>query len=749
MINIKLLDGSVRELKSGANSLDLAHALSNSLGKKIIAAKVNGELKDLRDPLHEGDQVVLLDINASEAKEVICHSAEHMLASAVLTLFPKAQITMGPKDHSGGFYYDFDIGRPFSEEDLSAIEVEMGLLVKQNIPFTKEWISKDEARKLFASLQQTYKAQIIDWIPDDNVSVYRSGNFIDLCRGPHVPHSGFIKAFKILGSSGSYWRGDSNNEMLQRISGIAFTTKEELDAHLHQIEEAKKRDHRKLGPKHDLFFVSERFGAFSDPDLKATEARVTINLTETDKTEVGRLVDFMEALLSTIRETLPSKKLVIKGIGAVTRTMDEEPWIDLRILANGADAQAANEVFKLVKNANSESSLPIKCHFDAHAHEEIGPGLVMWLPHGGRLRHIVEDFSKKRHLDGGYELVYSPHIAKSDLWRISGHLNFYAESMFAPMQVDGGEYLLKPMNCPFHVLMYKFRPKSYRDLPLRLAEFGTVYRYELAGVLHGLMRARSFTQDDAHIFCRWDQLEDELDRVIRFVVSMLKAFGFTDFIVNISTRPKKSVGSDDAWQRAEQSLINAVKRSNMDYQVDDGGGAFYGPKIDIKLKDCLNRLWQCSTLQLDFNNPERFSLEFVNNQGEKERPVMLHRALFGSVERFIGILIEHYAGAFPPWLAPEQVRILTISDRHNEHAEKVAKALTEAGIRVRFVPNNEKLGAKIREAQLDKVPMMVVVGDQEAANNGGTLRLRSQEDKGFFILADLIKNIQEYCQPPQ
>jgi threonyl-tRNA synthetase len=750
-INVILLDGSKKTLNEGDNAINLAQALSHSLAKKIIAAKVNGELRDIRDPLHDGDQVVLLGLDAPEAQEVISHSCEHMLAAAVLVLFPKAQVTMGPKDHSAGFYYDFDIGRAFTEEDIAAIEVEMELLIKQNVVFEKEYLPKEKARTLFLSLGQTYKSQILDWIPDDKVSVYKSGHFTDLCRGPHVPHSGFIKAFKLLGSSGSYWRGDSSREMLQRITGIAFTTKAELDQHINRIEEAKKRDHRKLGPKHDLFFVSERFSSFSDPDLAATEARVNINLSDVDvaKSIYANSVKIVEELLAQITQVLPSKKLNIKSINTQSRSLETtKPWIDLRMLANSIDGHAGNEVNNLVKNFNQNNDLQVKCHFEVHAHEEVGPGLVMWLPHGGRLRHIVEEFAKKRHLESGYELVYSPHIAKSDLWRISGHLNFYAESMFAPMQVDGGEYLLKPMNCPFHVLMYKFKPKSYRDLPLRLAEFGTVYRYELAGVLHGLMRARSFTQDDAHIFCRWDQLNEELDRVIAFVIAMLQAFGFTDFVVNISTRPAKSVGEDAAWERAEESLINAVKRSNLTYQIDEGGGAFYGPKIDIKLKDCLDRLWQCSTLQLDFNNPERFSLEYVNNQGEKERPVMLHRALFGSVERFIGVLIEHYAGSFPGWLAPEQVRVLTVSDRHNEHAEKLNQALVEHGLRATFGGSHDKLSAKIRQAQIDKVPLMVIVGDQEVEKNGGTLRLRSQEDKGFLPMDELIKAILDHCQIP-
>ncbi len=637
-INIMLPDGSIKKLPEGSTSFDLATSISAGLAKKVIAAQVNGVITDLQDVLHDNDKVLLIDANHPDGLDILNHSCEHLLAAAVISLFENTQVTMGPKNHSTGFYYDFDIGRPIGEEDLAKIEEEMLRLSKKPLNFTKRLVSKQEARKLFADLKQTYKDEILDWIPDEVVSIYESGHFIDLCRGPHLPNTSFIKAFKIVGVSGSYWRADSNNKMLQRINGIAFFEKKQLEDHIFRIEEAKKRDHRKLGPKHDLFF---------------------------------------------------------------------------------------------------------------HAPEEVGPGLAMWLPHGGKLRSIIEQFSKDRHFAAGYDMVYSPHIAKSDLWRISGHLSFYKESMFAPMDVDGQEYLLKPMNCPFHALMYKHKPKSYRDLPVRLAEFGTVYRYELAGVLHGLMRVRGFTQDDAHIFCRWDQLDDELDAVLSFVVSMLKAFGFENFEVNISTRPEKFVGEEADWHNAEESLKKAVKKYGLEYNIDEGGGAFYGPKIDIKLKDCLDRLWQCSTLQLDFNNPHRFELEFVNQKGEKEQPVMLHRALFGSIERFIGILIEHYAGAFPAWFAPEQVRVLTVSDKHADHGKNIANSLQSAGLRVCFESlSNEKLGAKIRQAQLDKVPFMVIVGDKEVAENGGTLRLRSQEDKGFLPIKELCEIIKELSKQP-
>jgi threonyl-tRNA synthetase len=372
----------------------------------------------------------------------------------------------------------------------------------------------------------------------------------------------------------------------------------------------------------------------------------------------------------------------------------------------------------------------------------------MWLPKGGRLRTIIEQFWRELHLAGGYDIVYSPHIAKTDLWKVSGHWNFYRDGMFSPMSIDGHDYVCKPMNCPFHCLMVKSRSRSYREFPLRLAELGTVYRYELAGVMHGLMRVRGFTQDDAHLFCRWDQVDHEIDNVLDFILTMLRTFGFSEFEVNLSTRPEKYVGKLEDWQKAEATLEAAIKRHNLPYQVDVGGGAFYGPKIDIKLVDALERRWQCSTLQYDFNNPQRFSLEFVNTKGEREQPVMLHRALLGSIERFIGILIEHYAGAFPAWLSPEQVRIVTVSDRHNEHAQKLVTALTEAGLRATFGESSEKLGAKIRQAQLEKVPLMLVVGDKEVEQGGATVRLRDGSDKGFMDLAALVPFLKGECALP-
>jgi threonyl-tRNA synthetase len=750
-ISVKLPDGQERQLPAGASSLMLAESISPSLAKRMVVALVNGEITDLQDPLKNNDQVFLLDTKSEYAQDVISHSCEHVLAAAVIELFPGAQVTMGPKDHKEGFYYDFDVGRPFTDEDVVLIEEKMHELIKQNISFTKRWMSKIKAKELFIQLKQKYKPEILDWIVSDTVTLYQSGNFIDLCRGPHLPSAGFIKAFKLTGVSGSYWRNDASREMLQRISGIAFAQQKELDEYLFRIEEAKKRDHRKLGPQHDLFFVSEKFDSWSDTQATDSEARAVIYIpAENMNNLLVSSVSEIEKLFSSIRQALPSKKLLVRSVNTNPGSGEnQKAWADVRLFAGSQDSASRKDIYALVNNFSKNSALEIKFLFEAQAVEDIGPGLVMWLPQGGRLRSLVEDFSRQRHFAGGYDMVYSPHIAKSDLWRISGHLGFYRESMFAPMNVDGAEYMLKPMNCPFHALMFKFKRRSYRDLPLRFAEFGTVYRYEMAGVLHGLMRVRGFTQDDAHIFCRWDQLDSELDQVLEFVTSMLKAFGFSDFELNISTRPQKYVGVLGDWDRAEQSLKLAVERTGLSYKIDEGGGAFYGPKIDLKLKDCLGRLWQCSTVQLDFNNPERFNLEFINNTGAKERPVMLHRALFGSIERFLGILIEHYAGAFPAWLSPEQVRILTVSDRHNEHGEHVLRALSASGIRAEFKPSSEKLGAKIREAQIDKIPLMIIIGDKEVAEEGGTLRLRSQEDKGFFKLPELIKIISQEVEMPK
>lgn len=554
----------------------------------------------------------------SSSLEILRHSCAHIMADAVKKLFPEAKITIGPSIENG-FYYDFDVPRPFTEEDLIAIEAEMRKIAGRNLTFVREEVTREQARVLFLSLNETYKLEILDAIPEgETVTLYRHGDFVDLCRGPHVEHTGKIKAFKLLSTAGAYWRGDEKNPMLQRIYGTAFFSQKELDDYLAFLEEAKKRDHRRIGKELDLFSISET----------------------------------------------------------------------------------------------------------------IGGGLVLWHPKGGRIRKIMEDFWRQRHLEHGYEIVFTPHLAREELWRQSGHLDFYQDSMFSGMEVEGQPYLVKPMNCPYHVMIYKSSLRSYRELPLRWAELGTVYRFERSGVLHGLFRVRGFTQDDAHIMFRRDQMEQELTTVFQFSLNMLKAFGFTDFICRLSTRPQgKSCGSDEIWEEATARLRSVLDAWGGTYEVDEGGGAFYGPKIDIALKDCLGRQWQCSTIQLDFNLPERFDMTFVNAAGERERPIMVHRALLGSIERFFGILLEHYAGKMPLWLAPEQFRVVTVTNDQDPWASEVVSMCMKQGFRASADLRSEKLNFKIREAQMQKIPVILVVGKREVEERRVTLRT-SDENNG-------------------
>ena len=752
-MTIRLPDGSERQLAAGANALDLAADISAGLARAVVAARVNGQVVDIRQSLQDGDSVELIKVDSTEGIDTLRHSAEHILATAVCTLFKGAQVTMGPKSHDGEFYYDFDIGRPFTPEDLEKIEAEMRKLISDKIAFTREIVSKEQAAKLFAELGQRFKPEILGWIPDDQVSIYRSGPFIDLCRGPHVPHAGFIKAFKLLSSSGAYWRADASRDALQRITGIAFPSKKELDAHLHRVEEAKKRDHRRLGKELELFLVSEKYDRHDYSNEDDVEMLVTGSVSAAaireGKLKADSVLD--DALLDGLRAVFAPRGVRMEGYNVTSHEDADRPFVDVMIrLAAGATTKEQREgLQKLEAEANERNQGgKIKILADTSFVEEVGPGLVLWLPKGGRVRTLVEDQWRKMHTDAGYEMVFSPHIAKSDLWKVSGHWGFYRESMFSPMAVDGQEYVAKPMNCPFNIMMFKSRARSYRELPFRWAELGTVYRYEMAGVLHGLMRVRGFTQDDAHLFCRWDQLDDEVDRVLAFILRVLRTFGFSEFEMNLSTRPEKYVGELDQWEKAEKSLESALERLGLPYVVDAGGGAFYGPKIDVKLKDCLGRMWQCSTLQLDFNNPNRFDLSFINKEGKSEQPVMLHRALLGSIERFIGILVEHYAGAFPMWLAPEQVRVLTIADRHLDHADHIGRQLRDVGFRVDVPGSSEKLGAKIRQAQLEKVPVMLVIGDQEVEQGGATVRLRDGTNDGFFSLEDLIPYLKAAAAVP-
>ncbi len=598
--------------------------------KDLVGAKFNGQLIDLETPLREDGELLPLTSADEEALFLLRHSAAHVLAQAVKELFPGVKLGIGPATDQG-FYYDFDYERPFTPEDLTAIEKRMKKIVKKRFPIRREEVSKEEAKKLFEEQGEIYKLELLEEIPDETVSLYRQGDFVDLCRGPHVPHTGWVKAFKLLSVAGAYWRGDEKNPMLWRIYGTAYFKKEDLEAHLKRLEEAKRRDHRRLGKDLDLFSIQD----------------------------------------------------------------------------------------------------------------EVGPGLILWHPKGALVRKIIEDFWREEHLRRGYELVVTPHIARRHLWKISGHLDFYAENMFAPMKIDEIEYQLKPMNCPFHILIYKSRRRSYRELPIRWCELGTVYRYERSGVLHGLMRVRGFTQDDAHIFCREDQLEEEIFRCLDLTVFFLSTFGFKEYQIFLSTRPEKFVGSDEIWEKAEGALRAALEAKGLSYEIDPGEGVFYGPKIDIKIKDVLDRFWQCSTIQVDFNIPERFDLTYIGEDNRPHRPIMIHRALLGSLERFFGVLIEHYAGAFPTWLAPVQVVLLTVADRHIPYGEKVYERLRGAGLRVSKDFRNEKLGFKIREAQLQKIPYMVILGDQEMENEALTVRTRKGENLPLMAVEDFIARLQE------
>ncbi len=559
--------------------------------------------------------------------EVLRHSCSHVMAEAVKAIWPQAKLGIGPAIEDG-FYYDFDKKEPFSEEDLSRIEEKMLQIISKNEPFLREELSKKEALALFKDLKEDYKIELIQTIADEKVSVYKTGNdFVDLCRGPHVKSTGEIKAFKLLSVAGAYWHGLETNPMLQRIYGTCFETKKDLDAHIKNLEEAKKRDHRKLGPSLELFDIY---------------------------------------------------------------------------------------------------------------HEEAGAGLVFYHPKGAILRKVIEDYEKEIHLKYGYQMVITPHIMQSELWQTSGHYDYYKENMYT-FKVEEKEFVLKPMNCPGHILIYKSKNRSYKELPIRFFELGTVYRHEKAGVLHGLLRVRGFTQDDAHIFCRPTDLVQEIMTIVHFIIDTMKVFGFSDLSIELSTRPEKSIGSDEDWQLATEALKEALKEKGLSYEINEGEGAFYGPKIDIKLKDALNRQWQCATIQCDFALPKRFNLTYVDADGKEKQPIMLHRVLVGSIERFIGTLIEHYAGSFPVWLSPIQVSVLTIKEEFAEFAGKVKERLENAGVRVKIDKRNETLDRKIREAQLEKIPYALVIGEREVKQ--GTVSVRRRGAGGIAIMA-----LEEFAQ---
>ncbi len=629
-LKISLPNGREITVPEGKTFLEVLKEFAPRYLKQAVAVRLNGNLLDLNRPLHESGTLEVLTFDDPEGREVFWHSSSHLMAQAVKELFPKAKLAIGPPI-DGGFYYDIDVDHPFTAEDLQAIEKRMVELVKQALPIRREELPLQEAVELFRSMGEDYKVEILSEIDDEFVSIYRQGDFVDLCRGPHLPDTGYIKYPKLLNVAGAYWRGDEKNKMLQRIYGTAFPKKSLLEEHLHLLEEAKRRDHRKLGKELDLFSINEN----------------------------------------------------------------------------------------------------------------VGPGLILWHPKGAFIRNAIETFWREEHFKAGYELLYTPHIARLDMWRTSGHLDFYRESMFSPMEVDEVEYQLKPMNCPFHIQIYKSRLRSYRDLPLRWAELGTVYRYERSGVLHGLMRVRGFTQDDAHIFCRPDQIEEEVGKVLDFTLFFLKTFGFENFNVYLSTQPEKFVGTQENWDISTNALRKALEKKQIDYKIDPGEGVFYGPKIDIKIKDVLNREWQCTTVQVDFNLPERFDVTYIAEDGQPHRTIMIHRALLGSLERFFGVLIEHYGGDFPTWLAPVQVAILPITERSHAYARSVEAQLNAAGIRTYLDDRNEKVGYKIREAETQKIPYMVILGDKEAEQNVISYRKRHKGNQGQIALEEFISQLTE------
>jgi threonyl-tRNA synthetase len=630
-IEITFPDGSTREFPAGVTSLDVAKSISNSLAKKVLAASVNGEVIDLTRSIYSDARLTLLTFDDRDGREVFWHSSAHVMAQAVLDLFPGTKLAIGPPIDEG-FYYDFDAPQPFTDEDLVKIEKRMREIIKGNHKFERDECSSGEAVKLFGDMNEDYKLELISELEDEVLSIYRHDTFVDLCRGPHLPSTGKIKAFKLMSVAGAYWRGSEENKMLQRIYGVSYPDKASLDDYIKRVEEAKRRDHRKLGRELDLFSIRE----------------------------------------------------------------------------------------------------------------EVGGGLVLWHPNGAIVRNIIENYWKEKHVASGYELVFSPHIAKLKLWETSGHTDFYHEDMYSPMDVDGELYQIKPMNCPFHIEIYKNSLHSYRELPIRWAELGTVYRYERSGVLQGLFRVRSFTQDDAHIFCTPDQVEDEIVGVIELTLDFLKVFGFEEYDVFLSTKPEeKFVGEPERWILAEKSLANALDRIGLDYQLDEGAGAFYGPKIDVHVRDALRRTWQCSTIQFDFNLPERFDLTYTDSDNTQKRPYMIHRAIFGSLERFFGVMIEHYGGAFPLWLAPVQAKVLPISDELNDYAQQVCDRLVASGIRAQVDSRSEKIGFKIREAETRKVPVMLVVGKREAEAGCVSYRRHREGDLGSKNLDEIISLLTE------
>ncbi|MBZ0314177.1 threonine--tRNA ligase [Clostridium butyricum] len=626
LINIKLKDGSIKEIEDNSTVFDLAQSISRNLGKSALVGEVNGCLVDLNYKLKNNDEVNILSDDSEKAVEVIRHSSAHIMAQAVKRLYKNAKLAIGPSI-ANGFYYDFDIDTTIIKEDLEKIEKEMNKIVKENLKFERIDVSKEEALKIMKDNDEIYKVELINDLPEgEKISLYKQGDYIDLCRGPHIPSTKYAKAFKLISVAGAYWRGNEKNKMLQRVYGVAFSNLKELEIHLHNLEEAKKRDHRKLGKELKLFTFAEE-----------------------------------------------------------------------------------------------------------------GPGFPFFLPKGVILKNSLIDFWRKIHYEAGYVEVETPIMLNKKLWETSGHWYHYKENMYTSI-IDDEEFALKPMNCPGGMIVYKSDSHSYRDFPMRVGELGRVHRHELSGALHGLMRVRAFTQDDAHIFMLPEQIKSEIKGVVELIDKVYSIFGFK-YHVELSTRPEDSMGSDEEWKMAEDSLRGALDELNLQYVINEGDGAFYGPKIDFHLEDSIGRTWQCGTIQLDFQLPQRFELEYVGSDNEKHRPIVIHRVIFGSIERFIGILIEHFAGKFPTWLAPVQVKVLPISDRFNNYCDEVVKQFNENGIRVEIDQRNEKIGYKIREARNERVPYIVIIGEKEEGEGNISLRSRKNGDEGSINVKDLIERI--------
>ena len=627
MIEIMLPDNSIRKIENPITVLEFAKTIGSSLGKATVGAIFDGVQVDSSFTINRSGKIEIITLNSEKGIDILRHSAAHIMAQAVQRVFPGTKVTIGPVIENG-FFYDFDPVKPFAEEDLITIEKEMEKIVKENHQFTREEMTAADAKKLFAEMGEDYKQEIIDDLGVESVSIYKQGEFVDLCRGTHLPSTGYLKAFKLMSTAGAYWRGDSNKKMLQRIYGVAFPTKKELDDYLILLEEAERRDHRKLGKQLDLFFLDEH-----------------------------------------------------------------------------------------------------------------GPGFPFFMPKGMELRNKLEEIWRKEHKKAGYQEIKTPIMLDKELWEISGHWFNYRENMYTS-EIDGKEYAIKPMNCPGSIIAYKNNMHSYKDLPLKYGEMGLVHRHEFSGALHGLFRVRAFTQDDAHVFCMKDQIEDQIIEIIDLYDKFYTLFGF-EYAIELSTKPEKAIGSDEVWEQAEDALKNALERKGIDYKLNPGDGAFYGPKIDFKMKDSIGRIWQCGTIQLDFNLPLRFEMSYIGSDGEKHEPVMIHRAMYGSIERFAGILIEHFAGAFPVWLAPVQVRILTISGEQVPFAKELFKKLQEADIRVEIDTRDEKIGYKIREANGDqKIPIQLIIGKNEVANNEVNMRRFGSQESANASVKELMEILE-------